>query len=97
MQMRELKVGGDRLGALIWLSLIFVAGVVIGRMGLPFIEPHVVDYVEVASDGAGRECTLAVSRETTVLGRTESEELTSVKCGEERHFGDTVFQCRCGP
>jgi hypothetical protein len=79
------------------LAGVLLAGLIVGRFGLPRIEPQTTYYVSIASDPGQRSCGFAMIWITTVLGRrTEYGEGTgSLNCREEKAFSNTVLDCRC--
>ena len=74
-----------------------LAGLVVGRFGLPRIEPQTTYYLMLVPKDGEQRCPFAVFDETTVLGRrTEyGEEWNDLKCREDRPFGNAVLGCRC--
>ena len=84
-------------GAIIWGVLVLLAGMVVGRVVLPPLEPHRSYYIENVNQRHTPECTLSVKATTTMMGRTKREEVPGIKCGERRYFGNSWLQCRCVP
>lgn len=84
-------------GAILWGVLVLLAGMVVGRVVLPPLEPHRSYYIENVNERNTTECTLSVNATTTLMGRTKREEVPGIKCGERRYFGRSWLQCRCVP
>lgn len=81
---------------LLWLVLVFLVGIVVGRLVVPRLEPRVANIVDIGNDPNARVCTLNIIQTTTVpWGQGYQEEVAGLKCRERRDFGDTVIQCRC--
>src|SRR5690348_1466149 len=96
--MRPEKVRREEIvGSVIWVTLVLVAGIVVGRLIIPPLEPHRSYYIELVEDREVPECTLSIHSETTLMGRTKREEVPGIKCGERRYFGRSWLQCRCVP
>lgn len=87
----------DVTGAILWGVLVLLAGMVVGRVVLPPLEPHRSYYIENVNERNTTECTLSVNATTTLMGRTKREEVPGIKCGERRYFGSSWLQCRCVP
>jgi hypothetical protein len=85
-------------GDWMWLALVFMVGVVIGRLVIPFFEPHGEYLVEISNHPHQRQCTLSIGgTEGNVFRKEELDEIDDLKCMERRAFGNTVIQCRCDP
>lgn len=83
-------------GVWLWLVLVFLVGMVTGRLVIPFFEPHGNYLVEIVSHPHQNHCALSIGgREGNVIRWSELDEISSLKCRERRAFGNTVIQCRC--
>lgn len=83
-------------GLWLWIVLVFIVGMVVGRLVVPFFEPHGEYLVEIGSNFHQSQCTLSIGgTEGTVFRWSELEEIDDLKCRERRAFGKTVIQCRC--
>lgn len=80
-----------------WGVLVLLAGMVVGRVVLPPLEPHRSYYVQIVNQRHTTECTLSVHATISLMGRTKREEVPAIKCGERRYFGSSWFQCKCVP
>lgn len=89
----------EKSGIWLWLALVFMVGVVVGRFVVPLFEPKVVSYVGMPAEPSVKRCTLNMEHVTTVLGRVTSivDETDSLKCSEGREFVGASIQCRCHP
>jgi hypothetical protein len=79
------------------LAGVLLAGLVVGRFGVPRIEPQTTHYLIIVPKDGEQSCHFAVFDETTVLGRRTGygEEYNSLNCREDRFFDNTMLGCRC--
>jgi len=79
------------------LAGVLLAGLIMGRFGLPRIEPQTMYYVSLVPEDGKHSCSFGVISDKTVLGRRieYGEEIDDLKCSEDRAFHSTVLGCRC--
>lgn len=83
-------------GIWLWLVLVFLVGVVVGRLGIPLLEPRVTTVIGIGSDADNRGCGYSINQTTTVPWRKEYlEGSLSMKCKEQRPVQGAVLWCRC--
>lgn len=80
-----------------WGVLVLLAGMVVGRVVLPPLEPHRSYYVRIVNQRHATECTLSVHGTTTLRDRAKRQAGPGIKCGERRYFGRSWILCDCGP
>ena len=79
------------------LAVALLIGLVVGRFGVPRVEPQTTHNLMLVPDKGEQRCHFGVFDETTVWGRRTGwgEEYNSLGCGEDRIFDNTVLGCRC--
>lgn len=82
-------------GALLWLALVFLAGMVIGRLVVPRFQWHITRYVGIDSDPNTKTCTIDINETTAPWKETYATRSLTLKCRELKIFGDMKVHCWC--